>query len=216
MKSYSLLTLILVVVIAALTVSHIVMMRQLADARAEVESIRRRFGHIRVDDESRTYVARITEPNEPTDHAYRIRVPAGSRYLLHLSDTPFVADDYPPDPVPTKTISLNGWRDGADVVLSYSIRWEKNAPRVIIHTQTEEMFDYVPPDWTSGGPSGWSHLQTDPQVAFSTDETIRFMRWHDATTKRGFMVWLEPFSKWNDRRLAQKAAAEQRDEAQPQ
>ena len=170
--------------------------------------IRRRFGHIRAEDETKSYVARISEPNEQNSQAYRIHVPAGSRYLLHLTDTTFVEDDYPTNPVPTKTISLNGWRDGADVVLSYNIYWENNAPRVVVHTETDEIFDYVPPNWSSGGPSEAANLQTKQQESFSADETIRFMWWRDSTTKRGIMLWLEPFSKWNDRRLAQENVTE--------
>jgi hypothetical protein len=190
------------------------MMRQLADAREEVESIRRKYGYIRVEDEKMTYVSRIAE-NEETDDAYRIVVPAGSRYLLHLTDTQFEHDGYPPDPIPTKTISLNGWREGADVVLSYSIYWENNAPRVVVHTEADEFFDYVPPNWQSGGgPNEGSHLQTAPQKAFAIDETIQFMWWKDPSTKRGIMLWLEPHSQWEARRNARKAT-EQSGEPKP-
>jgi len=126
MKSYSLLTLLLLIVIAALSVSQFVMMRQLADAQAEIDTVRRKYGYIRIENENSTYVSRIAD-NEQGENAYRIRVPSGSRYLLHLTDATFEKSDYPVDPIPTKTISLNGWQEGADAVLSYSIYWAQIA-----------------------------------------------------------------------------------------
>ena len=204
MKSYSLFSLLLLVVIAAMVVSQFLMMRQLAEARAEIDSVRSKYGYIRVDDRSKTYVARIADNEEDVD-SYRICVPAGSRYLLHITDTTFEDSDYPDDPIPTKSISLNHWREGADAVLSYSIYWENDALRFVVHTETEKMFDYVPADWvagTGGGPSEGSHLITETQAEFSTSETIRFM-WHrDPTTKRGLMLWLEPYAKWEAKRAA--------------
>lgn len=208
-KSYSLSTLLLLMVIAALIMSQIVMMWRLADARSELELNRRRFGYIHVDDESKSYVARIPEPNAQEKTSYRIRVPAGSRYLLHLTDTTFSGEGYPTNPVPTRSISLNSWRDGADVILSYCIYWKDNAPRLNVHTETEEFFDYVPPDWTNGGPSESTRLESNPQNEYPIDKTIEIMSWRDSRTKRGLMLWLEPYSSWNARRLGQKAASQQ-------
>ena len=204
MKSYSLFSLLLLIVIVALAVSQFVMMRQLREARTEIDAVRSKYGYIRVDDPSKTYVSRIADNEEDVD-SYRICVPAGSRYLLHLTDTTFENSDYPNNPTPTKTISLNHWREGADAVLSYSIYWENDAPRFVVHTETEKMFDYVPTDWvagTGGGPSEGSHLTTESQAEFSTSDTIRFM-WHrDPATKRGLMLWLEPYAKWEAKRAA--------------
>jgi len=99
--------------------------------------VRRKYGYIKIDNEKMTYVSRIAE-NEETKDAYRIIVPAGSRYMLHLTDAVF-EDDFPPqNPVPTRTISLNGWREGADVVLSYSCFWEKDAHRIVVHTEADQ------------------------------------------------------------------------------
>ena len=210
-KSFSLSSLFLLTAIVALTMSQIVMWWRLADANAELDLNRRRFGHIQVDDESQTYVSRIAEPNASISKSYRIRVPAGSRYLLHLSDTTFIGEGYPVNPTPTKTISLNGWRDGADAILSYYIRWDNNAPRLIAHSETGGYFDYVPSNWISDGQGESLDLETNPQNVYSTDETIEFMWWRDSTTKRGLMLWLEPHSKWHERRLSKKAAAEKTD-----
>ena len=203
MKSYSLLSLMLLVVVAGLAVSQFVMMHQLADAHAEVELVRSKYGYIRVNDDTKTYVSRIVNNEQEVD-AYRICVPADSRYMLHLTDTLFEKGNYPVDPIPTKTISMNHWREGADAVLSYSVYWDSNIPRVVVHTETEEMFDYAPTDWTPGSfPTERAHLETTPQAEFSIDDTIRLMWCHDPTTKRGFMLWLEPHSKWESRRTAE-------------
>ena len=81
MKSYSLISLLLFTAVAALLVSQFVMMRQLAEANAEIDAVRSKYGYIRVDDSSKTYVSRIADNEQDVD-SYRIRVPAGSRYLL--------------------------------------------------------------------------------------------------------------------------------------
>jgi hypothetical protein len=204
MKSFSLLNLLLLVAIVALTVSQLVMLRQLSDARREVDSVRRRFGYIKVDDEKMTYVSRIAGNEEP-EVAYRIIVPAGSRYMLHLTDATLEGYGFLNELNPTKTISLNGWREGADVVLSFSNDWENNAPKIVVHTETAEYFNFVPSDWTaSGAPGeGW-HLQTDPQKAFAIDETIQLIWWKDSGTNRGIVLWLEPHSKWEAKLKAKK------------
>jgi len=222
MKSFSLASLILLIVIAALVSSQLVMMRQLADARAEVENVRKKYGYIRVEDEKLTYVSRITI-HEEDDANYRLIVPAGSRYMLHLTDATFENDGFPSHPIPTQTISLNGWTDGADVVLSYSISYpafvlnSKNkapyikAPRVVVHTEADKYFDYVPPDWKyTGGKSKTADLQTGPQKTYATDETIEFMWWKDSSTSRGFVLWLEPYATY-DARESKKNATEQTD-----
>ena len=202
MKSYSLLSLMLLIVIVGLSVSQFMMMRQLADAQAEVDQVRSKYGYIRVENETKTYISRIASNEQDVD-AYRICVPAGSRYMLHLTDTSFEADGYPDDPIPTKTISLNHWREGADAVISYSVHWDNDIPRVVVHTETEKMFDYVPAEWDSGNfPVNGAHLETDPQTEFSIDDTIELMWCRDPNSNRGFMLWLEPYSKWEARRSA--------------
>lgn len=213
MKSFSLLSLLLFVVVAALIVSQVVMMRQLAAARAEVDSVRRKFGYVRVKNEKLTYVARIQD-DEQHVNAYRIHVPSGRHYMLHLTDTTIPTSNGPTDPQPTSTISLNGWKEGADVVLSYSIQIEGAARRVIVHTETEEFFDYRMDDWVASGMEG-SHLQTNPQLGFSPDETINFMWQRDPQTQRGVILWMELVAKWEARRAAKKNATEQSQSMQP-
>ena len=77
MKSYSLLSLLLLIVIVGLSVSQFMMMRQLADAQAEVDQVRSKYGYIRVENETKAYISRIASNEQDVD-AYRICVPAGS------------------------------------------------------------------------------------------------------------------------------------------
>lgn len=207
-RSFALSTLLLWTVIIALTLSNIVAAWRLADVNDELELNRRRYGHITVTDPAKAYVSRIEDPNESSTTSFRVRVPEGSRYLLHLSDATFGQNGPSANLQPTESISLNGWRDGADAVLSYSILWDKDRPRITVHSETQGYFDYAPLDWDgSETRESWTN-DARPQSEYSTDETIKFMWWRDSATGRGFVLWLEPFSVWNDRRLTAEREAE--------
>ena len=197
--TFTLSTLLLMVVIVAQFMSQMVMMRELSAARDELEEVRRKFGYIDAKNAKQIYVARIEE-NENDVAAYRIHIPPGHHYLLHLTDTIFETEGYPDNPKPTKTLSMNSWKEGADVVLSYSIYHENSAPRVRVWTETEELFNYRPKNWVkTPGPSEGSDLTTHPQKAFDSNETIRFMQWKDGGTKRGVMLWMEPVADYEAR-----------------
>lgn len=210
-KSYSLSTLMLLMIIVALSLTLVVTRWKFVEVHDELEVNRQRFGHIRVDDESKTYVSRITNPNESVGTSYRIRVPEGSRYLLHLSDMVSDESGFPVNPEPTKSISLNGWRDGADVILTYSLYWENDAPRFRVHTESQSFFNYVPPDWSGQGRNEATQLETSPQVEYSTDETVNFVWWRDPVTDRGLLLWLEPYDEWHRKWLI-KSGKKNRDQ----
>jgi hypothetical protein len=196
MKRFSLLTLLLLTAIAGLIFSQVVMMRKLAVANAEVDNARRKYGYISVGDPTRTYVSAIAE-NEQNASAIRIIVPAGSRYLLHLSDTTFNHQTKTESLPPTKTISLNSWRDGADVTLTYAIYMENGKPRVEVHTETKTLFNYTLENWVaSGQPTEGTGTGFDGQRDFSIDDPIPIMTWLDPGTERGVAIWLEPYSRW--------------------
>ncbi|MBN1910567.1 MAG: hypothetical protein JW818_12555 [Pirellulales bacterium] len=198
--TFSLATLMLLVVIVAQGISQYVMMRELAAARAEVEEIRRKYGHIRVEDEQKVYIASITE-NENVGTAYRLRIPPGCHYMLNLADTTFPANGYLEDPRPTKTLSMNTWKKGADVVLSYMIYNDGKKQKVRVWTETATLFDYHLKNWVdSVGPSEGSSLEAIPQKAFSPNETIRLMSWKNPETRRGVILWMEPLAAWEARR----------------
>lgn len=211
-RSFALSTLLLWTLIVALILSNIVAAWRLADIKDELELNRRRYGHISVTDPSKTYVSRIEDPNASSETSFRVRVPEGSRYLLNLSDASFDERGPSADLKPTTSISLNGWRDGADAVLSYSIQWDDDRPRIVVHSETEEFFDYTPPDWGESGKSESWITDARPQLEYSIDETIRFMWWRDSATGRGFVLWLEPFSSWMERRVAAEEKAKRADD----
>jgi hypothetical protein len=194
--SFSLLTLFLLTVIVALSVSHFVMMRQLRDARLEIESVRREFGYLQIHDPQRIYIAQI-EGGESIGYRYRMHIPPGHRYLLHIADTEIPDTGYPDHPRPTRTISMNSWRNGADVILNCGIFIDDDGtPRLKVTTDSEELFDYRLENWNKmPGPNEGSHLQTDPQKSFLPDETIQFMWWGNSFAKRGIMLWMEPLKE---------------------
>lgn len=221
MKSYSLLTLLFVVTLVALTVSQIMTMKELAEARAEVDSIRRKYGWIRIEDESKAYVSRFVNDDRErmvggfgAQQTFRIVVPAGSRYLLHLTDAVAGENSYSGKLTPTKTFALDRWRNGADAVISCRVSRENNSPRVVVHTETDLIFDYLPPNWSVGYShrfESWPDL-VGQQTEFATDETIRLYWCREVNAQRGFMLWLEPQEKWAQRRDAEKNATNQSDQ----
>ena len=196
MKRLSILTLLLLTAIAALSVSQFVMMRTLADAHAEVEEVRRKYGYISVEDPTRTYLSAIPEKEQ----AIRLIVPAGSKYLLHLSDAAFDPETKTDTLPTTKTISLNEWQDGADVVLTYAIHMDNGKPRVNLHSDSKTLFNYTVENWiASGQPNEGTGSLPGDQRDYSIDDTITIMTWRDPGTQRGVAIWLEPQSRWISR-----------------
>jgi hypothetical protein len=204
MKSYSLSTLLLLMVVVALILSQVILMQQLRVAREDVNDVRRKFGYIHVVDKSKTYVALIAE-NEADGTAFRVWVPKGSHYVLHLTDATFDSNEGPADPVPTTSISLNDWQQGADTTLSCSLYWENNSPRAIVHDKTSQLMDHVLPDWI--GASGPSELTWYPgaQTEYTSNQNIPLMLWRNTSSKRGILLWLEPLAKSDARRAAAAA-----------
>ena len=193
--TFSLVTLLLLTAIVALLVSHVSMMRQLAAARSEVDSVRRQFGYVRIDDPNLIYVSRIEAP-EAGLNSYRLHIPPGHRFMLHMSETEISDTGPPPSPKPTQSMSMNSWQNGADVVMKWDVLMDKGAPTFIAATGTEPLFRYKFADWKSGsGPSEGSHLDTDRNGSFRPDQEVRFMWWRDPATKRGVVFWMEPLKE---------------------
>ena len=163
-------------------------------ALAEIAELRTKYGYIDVQDDSKTYLARID--NSEGDDTYRLIVPAGSRYLIHISDTA-MQDSTIPDELPrTKTYSMNGWRDGADVILKWGV-WGGEEKRFVLSTHTDQLFDYKLKDWDdSQGPNEGFDIQTDPQKEFDIDEKIILSYFGNEQLQRGIVLWIEPHSQW--------------------
>ena len=199
MKMYSIKTLLFLTVIAALVVSQLVLIGQLRHARSEVEMFRNKPGHINIDDPSLTYVRAITGVHHQLPQSVRIVVPAGSRYLLHLSDATF-DDETSVESLPiTETVALNGWRDGADEVLTCRVQRDNGPPVVKVFAGDEDFFSYTPKRWIDSGQSIEGSFASSQQRAFKPDESIPITRWRDSGSGRGVAVWLEPYSKTRQR-----------------
>ena len=204
MKKFSLSTLLLLIVIVALSVSQFVMMQQLSSARREVDAVRKNYGHISVDDPTLAYVCGIAKSQNRVPTAARIVVPPGSRYLLHLSDATF-DDETPSDSLPpTKTISLNGWRDGADKILTCEVHRDNGVPVVKVRTDEHEFFNYRLEDWTDSGEMHEGSFISNEPRSFTVDETISISTWRDPGTNRGVAIWLEPHARAKQRETAIK------------
>lgn len=204
-KSFSLLTLLLLTVIVAMAVSQVSMMRKMAEAESEVSQARRLYGYIRISDAAKTIVQRL-EDSPDRRSAYRVHIPPGRHYILHISDVPFVGGQPPADLPPSANLSMNNWRDGADVILSYSILTEGEQHRMVVHTESEELFNYVIDGWANGSMpnSGWT-LEPGVQKELARDDTIQLM-WHlNEATQRGVVLWMEPVKQWQERRAAMEA-----------
>jgi hypothetical protein len=118
------------------------MSRKLAAARSEVDVIRRNYGYIRTEDARKVYVSSIVQHQGSNRDSLRIVVPPGQRYFLHLSETSARPSQSPPTANPRTTVVLNGWKDGADEILSYSIGWppDSEIPTLSVNTQTDHFY----------------------------------------------------------------------------
>jgi hypothetical protein len=205
-KSYSLLTFLLTITIVALVVSHVAMMRQLAEAKSEIDEWRSKFGYINVEDKTKIYFSKIPKAYTRSNNAYRIYFPPGHRYMLNLAYTDYPRDGYLDDPTPVKTISLNGWMECEDIWFEFAIQGDGNTRRVIAQSHEGELINYDLKDWIkSGSPTSGNWLDADPQVSFELGQRIPLMWSRDEKTNRGVMLWLEPEADWQARRDKQKA-----------
>jgi len=207
-KSFSLLSLLLLIVIVALAVSQVSMMRQLSEAEAELASVRELYGHIRVTDAEKTIVLRIQD-NPQRQNAFCLHIPPGRHYVLHVTEGSFPEAKFVTDADPSATLSMNAWRDGADIVLTYSIRHEGEGRRIVVHTESEELFDYSLQNWEpSTFPNESWFPEMNVQKEFDRDEIIYLMGDRNEKTQRGVMLWMEPVDKWQERRAAIEAKKE--------
>ena len=207
-RSFSLLSLFLLISLAA-SIAGIFAFRNEASramldrdlALQELEDVRRKFGHVQLNDPDKTSFVKIE--GEEGETTYRAVFPAGSRYLLHLTDMPMKNSQIPEDLTTTKTMSMNSWRDGADVILKWSI-YGGDEMRFVVQTQTEQLFSYLVEDWNNGNhPNEGFDLEADPIASFGTNQKIILTYFGNDKLERGIVLWLEPHAQWEKRR-AQK------------
>jgi hypothetical protein len=202
---FSLLTLLLLVTIAALLVSNVAMMRwmnqarrEAEQARGEVERTRRQFGYLHIDDPELIYVSRIAgDGTSGRQNSYRLHIPPGHRFLLQVAETDITDFGEYATPEPAETLAMNSWNEGADVILNWSVQYDDDGtPHLKVATESEELFDYPIKAWKQGsGMRDASRLSADPQKSFRPEEEIRFMWSRVVASKRGVVLWMEPLSR---------------------
>jgi hypothetical protein len=197
-SSFSLLTLFLV--IAALGVSHYVMMRQVREAerkveaaRQELEHVRKEFGHLRIDNPQKIYVTKVEGTGASGGNRLRLHIPPGHRYLLHVGETEYYGTAVGPAK-PIETMSMNTWREGADVILHWAMAKDGEMRRLKVWTDTEELFDVQIPDYGKGAklPNSGGSLAAESQREFLPDDRIQFLSYGNDETRRGVVMWMEP------------------------
>lgn len=198
--SFSLLTLMLVVAIAALGVSHYAMMRQVRDAerkveaaRQELEVVRQQFGYLRIDDPQKIYITKIEGTGASGGNHYRLYIPPGHRFLLHVGETEYAATGPVGTPRRLATLSMNSWREGADVILHWTRTKDGETSRLKVWTDTEELFDVPYTQWKidPSFPSSGGSVATDSQQEFHPDDRIQFFSFGHELAKRGIVMWME-------------------------
>ena len=149
----------------------------------------------------------ITSEHNQLSQSVRIVTPAGSRYLLHLCDATF-DDETPVESLPvTETIAPNGWRDGADEVLTCKAQRDNGSPVIKVHIDDAEFISYSTKRWLDSGQASEGHFASDQQRTFKAEASIPITRWRDAGTGRGIAVWLEPYKKAKLRQIDQRESS---------
>ena len=204
-RSFSLLSLFLVLSLAASIAGNFAFRSEAVRARherdlalQELEEVRRKFGEIRIDEPDKTYFVKIE--GEEGETTYRAVFPAGSRYLLHLTDTPMKNSEIPEDLPTTKTMSMNSWRDGTDVILKWSM-FGGDEMRFVVETHAEQLFNYEVQGWNNGNhPNEGFDLEAEPIASFGTNQKVILTYFGNDKLERGIVLWLEPHAQWEKRR----------------
>ena len=216
-SSFSLLTLFLLVAIAALIACLFSYRQQMLKAietsqkaiamldeiELELAETRSKFGYIDVKDPQLTYFAKITDSE--SDDSYRAVFPKDSRYLMHVSDTPMKHSKVPDDLPRTRTVSLNSWTDGTDVIVKWGVWGAGDSKKMVVETKTGELLTYKLKDWNNGNwPNEGFDLEASPQVSFKTDEKIILSYFGNEKLERGIILWMEPYEQWEARNKSEK------------
>ena len=202
MKRFSISSLLLIVAIVAVLVSHVRTSIQLREAQREILEIRQTYGYINVQDKTKINVVSLSKEKRHDADALRFVVPPGDRYFLHLSETTAREISEVPSGRPKITYSL-GWKDGADVILRYETLIDPgpSTPYIQVGTRNRHCFTYRPEDWPED-------VYFDSVAQFDASEPkeiqpgqpIFLYRGQAATLDRGVVLWLEPESHRNKRR----------------
>ena len=193
---FSLLTLLLVTAIAALSITVAMLYRELRPLRREVAELRTEVGRLNIDDPSKLHVMLVASDND-LEWKWRIWVPEGARYELRSHGGPVPAQGFPTD---GGTMYL---REPGEHVVRYVIRRDPKSNQWYgsMHTESGSVGSNDHPwvEWssrtsTSGGPGPTTQ-------SFETDQRVEIIRHRVSQAKSsediedpsaGFMIWLDP------------------------
>jgi hypothetical protein len=193
---FSLLTLLLVATIIALSVTVAILYRELGPLRGAVSRLRAEVGELEITDPTKLHAIRVDAEND-LEWKWRIWIPEGKTYRLRGHGGPVPKEGFPSD---GGTIYL---RDPGEHVIIYRIRRDPRDElwKGTLHTTGGSVgSDHQP--WVEWG----SHTATgggvgSSTVSFDTGQRVEIIRRRISRAKSsddiedpaaGFMIWLEP------------------------
>jgi hypothetical protein len=193
---FSLLTLLLVTAIVALSVTVAMLYRELGPLREEVSRLRNEVGELNVEDPTKLHAIRVETDNE-LEWKWRIWIPEGASYRLRGDGGPVPKEGYP---MTGGTMYL---REPGEHVIRYQIRRDPRDGRWngSLHTQTGSVGkDHQPwVEWSSRTSTG-SGVGTSTR-SYEIDQRVEIIRHRVSQANSsaniedpaaGFIVWLEP------------------------
>lgn len=193
---FSLLTLLLVTAIIALSVTVAMLYRELIPLREEVARLRNELGELNVEDPTKLHAIRVETDNE-LEWKWRIWIPEGASYRLRGHGGPVPKEGYP------TTGGTTYLRESGEHVIRYRIRRDPRDGRWngSLHSPTGSVGkDHQPwVEWssrtsTSGGVGSSTR-------SYETDQRVEIIRHRVSQASSstniedpaaGFMIWLEP------------------------
>ena len=136
----------------------------------------------------------------PKSDVFKLRVPPGVSYDLHVGLCAPEDADHLSFPRPAKTISIRKSPNASplETVLTFSVSPDTEGKQVVNASVVDHgAMQLVIPE---GKPlqqkddlgAGYSTLETDEPATYLPIETIELMKWRDRSTNRAVLLWLEP------------------------
>lgn len=193
---FSLLTVLLVVTIVALTVAVTKLAREVGPLRVEIAKLRDEVGQLNITDRTKLHALRV-ETDNALEWKWRLWIPAGASYRLRCCGNKVSATGFPED---GGTMYL---REPGEQVVRYVIsrdardgRWKGK-----LHTSTGSVGgdDHVWVEWPSTrSTSSGVGSSTQSYAPHERVEIVRHLVSQSTSTTdmedpaAGFLIWLEP------------------------
>lgn len=113
-RSLSLLTMLLLVAICCLSISHFNTSRQLAESQRELRRIRDEVGYLTVEDETKVNIVAL-QTGDPNTWQWRLYIPKGARYKWNVACEDIVLDS--PTQKPNQGVSNEPYWESSNRVL---------------------------------------------------------------------------------------------------